>query len=80
MAIINFSSHSRAIQRRNVLNHNVAAREALLPRQPIGDNEDGQPIVKPLPVSVKVLTAFFVILGVLIVGECCAGEVSYAGK
>lgn len=63
MAIINFASHAR----RNAEAHNAA--NTLVSRQPIGYTEDGTPVVNPLPTSVKVLTAFFVILGVLIVGE-----------
>ncbi|RPD56347.1 hypothetical protein L226DRAFT_573985 [Lentinus tigrinus ALCF2SS1-7] len=62
MAIINFASHAR----RNAEAHNAA--HALLSRQPVADTQDGTPVVNPLPTSVKVLTAFFVILGVLIVG------------
>ncbi len=63
MAIINLSSHAR----RNAQAHNAARN--VLPREPVGLTEDGTPIVNPLPTSVKVLTAFFVILGILIVGE-----------
>ncbi|KAI0695855.1 hypothetical protein C8T65DRAFT_710719 [Cerioporus squamosus] len=62
MAIINLSSHAR----RNAQAHNAARN--VLPREPVGLTEDGTPVVNPLPTSVKVLTAFFVILGVLIVG------------
>ncbi|TFK88324.1 hypothetical protein K466DRAFT_77071 [Polyporus arcularius HHB13444] len=62
MAIINLSSHAR----RNAQAHNAARN--VLSREPVGLTEDGTPIVNPLPTSVKVLTAFFVILGILIVG------------
>lgn len=64
MAII--ASHlARAVQRN--LHPNEVVRN-ILPRQ-IPTTEDGQPIVNPLPVSVRVLTALFVVLGVLVLGE-----------
>ena len=63
MAII--ASHARALQRK-IHAQNVASN--ILPRE-VAKTEDGTPIVAPLPTSVKVLTAFFVVLGVLILGE-----------
>ncbi|KAI1791704.1 hypothetical protein LXA43DRAFT_888644 [Ganoderma leucocontextum] len=63
MAII--ASHlARAVQRD--LQPNEAVRN-ILPRQ-TATTEDGRPIVNPLPVSVRALTAVFVVLGVLILG------------
>ncbi len=65
MAIINLP-HVRAIQRKNTealkIARNIVARD-------IPKTENGTPVVESPPVSVKVLIAFFVILGVLILGE-----------
>lgn len=69
MAIINRSLHAHANQRRNVQGHNVV--RAILPRQSVGVNPEGVTIAPTsLPVSTKVLIAFFVVLGAVIVGEC----------
>ena len=62
---IHASRLARAVQRN--LHPNEVVRN-ILPRQ-IPTTEDGQPIVNPLPVSVRVLTALFVVLGVLVLGE-----------
>ena len=63
MAII-ASHHARALQHNNIDASRVV--RAVLPRETTIDN--GEPVVNPLPVSVRVLTAFFVVLGVLILG------------
>ncbi|EJF66312.1 hypothetical protein BD309DRAFT_561939 [Dichomitus squalens] len=63
MAVI-ASTHARAFQRKDFQAHNVV--RSILPRATTTEN--GQPVVNPLPVSVRVLTAFFVILGVLLLG------------
>lgn len=68
MAIINVRSpHARAIQRSHADAVNVVRN--ILARD-VPKTEDGTPVVNPLPVSVRVLTAFFVILGVLVIGAC----------
>ncbi|PIL24512.1 hypothetical protein GSI_14268 [Ganoderma sinense ZZ0214-1] len=63
MAII-ASPLARAAKRN--LHPNEVVRN-ILPRQS-ATTDDGQPIVNPLPVSVRVLTALFVVLGVLVLG------------
>ncbi|KAI0820239.1 hypothetical protein BC628DRAFT_1330937 [Trametes gibbosa] len=72
MAIVNFKhTHARARPRRQIQEHeayltgvNVARNVA--PRDVTSNNTS--PVANPLPTSVRVLTAFFVILGVLILG------------
>ena len=68
MAIIVPSLHARNFQRRNIQDGHLA--RAVLETRDIAQTEDGEPVATVLPTSVKVLTAFFVILGVLILGEC----------
>lgn len=63
MAII--ASHLARAVRRNLKPNKVVRH--ILPRQ-TPTTVDGQPIVNPLPVSVKVLTALFVVLGILVLG------------
>ncbi|KAI0672688.1 hypothetical protein C8Q78DRAFT_1077033 [Trametes maxima] len=60
MAIIDL--HARAHQRRHAIHANVA--QNVVPRAEPTSNHP--PVVDPLPTSVRVLTAFFVVLGVLI--------------
>ena len=74
MAVI-ASSHARALERKDLPAEIISLTREILPRD-TPTTDDGQPIVNPLPVSVRVLTAFFVILGVLIVGECLS-EIHY---
>ena len=65
MAIV--ASHfARAAAKRNLHSNEVVRN--ILPRQS-ATTDDGQPIVNPLPVSVKALTAVFVVLGVMVLGE-----------
>ncbi|KAH9928487.1 uncharacterized protein BXZ73DRAFT_102328 [Epithele typhae] len=61
MAVIASFAHARNFRRAH------QARAALEFRD-VATTADGQPVVDPLPSSVKVLTAFFVILGALVLG------------
>ena len=60
------SSHLARATQRDIQPNGIVPH--ILPRQ-TPTTDDGQPIVNPLPVSVKALTAVFVVLGVLILGE-----------
>ncbi|KAI0374637.1 hypothetical protein BV20DRAFT_381842 [Pilatotrama ljubarskyi] len=70
MAIIDLRHlHARAHLRRDLQNreaHQADVARNVAPRADVTTSSDGHQIVNPLPTSVKVLTAFFVILGVLI--------------
>ncbi|KAJ2965529.1 hypothetical protein NUW54_g14088 [Trametes sanguinea] len=72
MAIIDFELHAARARTHRHLQER-APSPAALARDVVPESQatskDSIPVANPLPVSVRVLTAFFVILGVLILGE-----------
>ncbi|KAI9068587.1 hypothetical protein FKP32DRAFT_1561393 [Trametes sanguinea] len=71
MAIIDFELHAARARTHRHLQERAPSRAALA-RDVVPESQatskDSIPVANPLPVSVRVLTAFFVILGVLILG------------